>query len=161
MPRITLALLLTLLSSCYDDEPQNKHGLSSIPRTQFTYRGVVDRSIKLKFFVDKGQVSKLIARVETAYDYNHPLTYEWKLGEGVSLSSGQLTGQLERLQKNTPLELELNVNGFTGDIARFVRFEIIGSNQQKRAFADGIINSQDKSFERIVQEVELYKKDNQ
>lgn len=161
MPAIILALFLSLLTSCYEDQPQNKHGLSNVPLTKFTYRGVVERTIQLNFKVEKGETTKLIARVETQYDYNFPLNYEWKLGEGVSVSSGDLKGQIEKMQKDTPLEIELNVTGFKGDVARFVRFEILGTNPQKRVFVDGIINSQDKSFEKIVQEVELYKKSNQ
>lgn len=161
MPRIILILLLvSLLTGCYDDQPSNKHGLSTVPLTQFTYRGVVDRTIKLNFKVDKGSVSKLIARIETEYDYNFPLNYEWKLGEGVQVSSGELKGQISSMQKNSPLEIGLEVTGFSGDIARFVRFEVIGSNTEKRAFADGILSSQDKSFEKIVQEIEEYKKSN-
>lgn len=161
MPRIIFAtLLLSLLTGCYDEQTQNKHGLSMIPQSQFTYRGVVDRTIQLQFKTEKGQITKLIARVETQYDYNHPLQYEWKLGEGVQVSSGKLKDQIEKMQKETPLEIELNVTGFTGDVARFVRFEILGTNPNKRAFADGIINSQDKSFEKIVQEIENYKKNN-
>lgn len=161
MPRIILILLLvSLLTGCYDDQPSNKHGLSTVPLTQFTYRGVVDRTIKLNFKVEKGSVSKLIARIETEYDYNFPLNYEWKLGEGVQVSSGELKGQISSMQKNSLLEIELEVTGFSGDIARFVRFEVIGSNTEKRAFADGILSSQDKSFEKIVQEIEEYKKSN-
>ena len=155
---ILLALFISFASGCYDEQPLNKHGLSSIPQTQFTYRGVVDRTINLKFKVEKGGVSKLIAQIETQYDYNFPLNFEWKLGEGVLVSSGSLKGQIASLKKNTAIEIELEVIGFTGDIARFVRFEVIGSNPEKRAFADGIINSQDKSFEKIVQEIEEYKK---
>lgn len=161
MPAIILALFLSLLTSCYEDQPQNKHGLSMAPLTKFTYRGVVERTIQLNFKVEKGEITKLIAHVETQYDYNFPLNYEWKLGEGVSVNSGDLKGQIEKMQKDTPLEIELNVTGFKGDIVRFVRFEILGTNPQKRVFVDGIINSQDKSFEKIVQEVELYKKSNQ
>lgn len=161
MPAIILALFLSLLTSCYEDQPQDKHGLSNVPLTKFTYRGVVERTIQLKFKVEKGETTKLIARVEMQYDYNFPLNYEWKLGEGVSARSSDLTGQIDKLQKDQPLEIELNVTGFKDDAPRFVRFEILGTNPQKRAFADGIINSQDKSFEKIVQEVELYKKSNQ
>lgn len=159
MPAIIVISFLTLiLFSCYDEQPSNKHGLSSVPQTQFTYRGVVDRTINLKFRIEKGGVSKLIAQVETQYDYNFPLNFEWKLGEGVQISSGSLTGQIQSLKKNAPQEIELEVIGFTGDTTRFVRFEVIGTNPEKRAFADGIINSNDKSFEKIVQEIEEFKK---
>ncbi|AZZ38045.1 hypothetical protein CIK05_14950 [Bdellovibrio sp. qaytius] len=162
MPRIILfAFLFSFLSGCYDDKPLSKHGLSNVPLTQFTYRGVVDRTVKLKLKVEKGGVSKLTARIETEYDYDFPLNYEWKLGEGVQLSSGDLKGQISAMKKNTPLEIELDVIGFTGDIARFVRFEVLGTNPQKRVFADGVFSSQDKSFEKIVQEIEEYKKSNQ
>jgi len=163
MPRIIIliSLLAALLTGCYDEQPSQKHGLSKVPLTQFTYRGVVDRTIKLNFKIEKGGVSKLIARIETEYDYSFPLNYEWKLGEGVQVSSGALKGQISSMQKNSPLEIELEVTGFSGDVARFARFEILGSNADKRAFADGILSSQDKSFEKTVQEIEEYKKSNE
>lgn len=162
MPRIILAFfLLSLLTGCYDEQPQNKHGLSNVPLSQFTYRGIVDRSIQLQFKVEKGDVTKLIARIESQSDYDFPLNYEWKLGEGVTVNSGNLTGQIEKMKKGSALEIELNVNGFSSDARRFVRFEVLGTNPQKRAFADGIVSSQDKSFEKIVQEIEQYKKSNQ
>lgn len=162
MSRIVItAFLLLFVSGCYDDQPTNKHGLSNIPLSQFTYRGIVDRSIQLRFDVDKGEVTKIIARIETQYDYNFPLNFEWKLSQGVTLSSGQLKGQIENMKKGQPLEIELAVEGFSKDVPRFVRFEIIGTNPQKRAFVDGIVNSQEKSFEKIVQEIEEYKKSNQ
>lgn len=163
MPAIILfiTLLCSLLTGCYDEQPSNKHGISTVPTTQFSYRGVVDRTIKLSFKVDKGGVSKLTARIETQYDYNFPLNYEWKLGEGVQVSSGNLKGQISSMQKDSPIGIELEVTGFSGDVARFVRFEVLGTSPTKRAFADGIINSQDKSFEKIVQEIEEYKKSNQ
>jgi hypothetical protein len=156
-----MALLLSILTGCYDDQAENKHGLSSIPLSGFTYRGVVDRSIKLNFQVDKGEVTKITARIETQYDYDFPLNYDWKLGEGVSVINGDLKGQVAHMRKGAPIEIELAVTGFTKDVARFVRFEILGTNPQKRAFVDGVINSQEKSFEKIVQEIEEYKKSNQ
>lgn len=162
MPAIIfITLLLSLLTSCYDEQPQNKHGLSTVPLSQFTYRGVVDRSLHLKFEVDRADITKITARVEAQYDYDFPLNYEWKVSEGVSVKSGDLKGQIAHLRKGAPIEIELSVSGFSKDVARFVRFEVLGTNPQKRAFVDGIVNSQDKSFEKIVQEIEEYKKSNQ
>lgn len=161
MPRIILfGILMSFLTGCYEDQTKVNHALSTVPLTQYTYRGVVDRTIDLKFKVEKSNVSKLIARLETQYDYNFPLNYEWKLGEGVQTHSGSLKGQIENLKKGSAVEIELAVSGFNSDMARFVRFEVIGSNSEKRAFADGILNSQDKSFEKIVQEIEEFNKSN-
>lgn len=161
MPAIILAVLLSLLTGCYDDQSLSQHGLSNIPISQFTYRGVVDRTIQLHFNVDRGEITKITARIETQYDYDFPLNYEWKLGQGVSISSGDLKGQIEKMQKGQPLEIELAVTGFSKEESRFIRFEVLGTNPQKRAFVDGIVSSQEKSFEKIVQEVEAYKKSNQ
>lgn len=162
MPRIILSLFLfSILNSCYDERAEIKHGLSSIPLTGFTYRGVVDRSIKLNFLVDKGEATKITARLETQYDYDASLNYEWKLGEGVSVINGDLKGQVAHMRKGAPIEIELVVKGFTPEKASFVRFEILGTNPQKRVFVDGVLNSQEKSFEKIVQEIEEYKKSNQ
>lgn len=166
MPRIIhicILLISALFASCTDLKTnEENHGLSYIPRSQFTYRGVVDRSIKLNFIKDPQNPGRITAMVQTEYDYNDFLNFEWKLGEGVSLKEGQLTGQINSLKKNQPVKFEILVNGFDTDTKRFVRFEILGSNPQKRIFVDGIASSQsEKSFEKIVQEIEEFRKYNQ
>lgn len=166
MPRIKFIfsiLLFFLFSGCFDQKKQIKHGLSTIPVSQFTYRGVVERTIKLTFSVDKGETSKIIARIETEYDYNYPLRFQWKLGQHIQLVNGsQLQGEIAQMRKNAPLEFEIAVTGFNSETPRFIKFEVIGSNPQKRIFADGLVSSKpEKSFEKIVQEIETYKKENQ
>lgn len=163
MPRINIFILLITLflsSGCLESEVKNHHGLNMTPRSEFTYRGVVDRSIHLKFEIKKGPISKITARIEIDHDYNYPLNFEWKLGQDVQLTGGSLNGTIEKMQKNIPLEIELEVSGFNTDTPRFVRFEVLGTNPQKRTFADGVVSSSDKSFEKIVQEIEAYKKEN-
>lgn len=165
MPGIKLIFVFTMfcfLTSCF--ETKKDHGLSAVPTSQFTYRGEVDRSVKLKFKVSKKNISTLIAQVEAERDYDFPFNYEWKLGEQLALSEGRLTGQVNSMKKNQPVEFVIKVTGFNTDAARYVRFEIIGTNPAKplpRVFADGVISSHmESSFENIVQEVEQYKKDN-
>jgi hypothetical protein len=150
-------LVLILFFGCTKKHDiSNKHGISMIPISQYTYRGVVERSINLQFDVKKSTTSVIIARVEMGRDYDAPLRYEWKLVEGL------LKGEISSLKKDQPIDIELKVSGFDSEIPRFIRFEIMGANTGRPAFADGIVSSnEEKSFERIVQEVENYKKHEQ
>ena len=90
------------------------------------------------------------------YDYNHPFQYKWKLGPNVKLQKGySLTGSFPSIKKDTPVEITISVDQFQASDARFVRFEVFGTDPNKRIFSDGIISSQqENSFESIVQEVE-------
>jgi len=161
MPRIIVLIFsLFIVVSCAERKPDSHHGLSMFNRSQFSYKGLVDRSLKLKFKIDKNDVSKITAIIETDYDYNFPVNYEWKLGQFVTATDPQqLKGQLLQLEKNNPVEIQLSVKGFNSPENRFIRFEALGVNPQNRIFSDGIISSQiEYSFEKIVQEVENYKK---
>lgn len=163
MPALNIFLIIIFCFynfGCFEKKPAN-HGMSNIPISQFTYRGVVEKTIKLKFKVVKSNSSTIQAIAETEYDYNHPVKFEWKLGEGLKLSDGNLTGEIAYLRKNTPYTFTIKVNGFESVDPRFIRFEVIGTHESRRIYADGIIASQDeKSFEKIVQEIEEYKKYN-
>ena len=123
--------------------------------------GLVERSIKLKFQTQQDDISVITAIIETEFDYDYPVNYQWRLGEFLQPENVQdLTGQISSLQKNHPVKIKLNVKGFNIDaVARFVRFEAYGTNPKHRIFTDGVVSSQkNNSFESIVQEVELYKK---
>lgn len=136
------------------------HGLSPFPKSQLTYTGPVERVLKIQFKVFKNESSTLIAEVSSETDYLAPLQFSWKLGEGLELISGETSGQISQIKKNNPVQFRLKVKGFNSSQARFARFEIVGLLTERRVFADGVLNSNsENTFEKLVQEIELYKKE--
>jgi len=162
LKNLTLLIAIFNLSSCFEKKVSNQnHGLSFYNKSSFSYMGLVERSIKLKFQTHQDDISVITAVIETEFDYNYPINYQWRLGEFLQPENSQeLSGQISSLQKNQPVKIKLNVKGFNIDaVARFVRFEAFGTNPKHRIFTDGVVSSQkNNSFENIVQEVELYKK---
>lgn len=144
-----LILLLFLTSACTPQKSVKtlEHGMS--------YMGPVERNINLKLSLNKSSISKLTATVSVPYNYGSTLHYKWKLGPNVVLEQGTLVGTISSLQKNQAVTVAISVKNFNTDENRFVRFEVFGTDPQKRIFSDGIVSSnQPNSFENIVQEVE-------
>lgn len=160
MSTVNQLLLIAFLTAvgCTQKKDIAVHGMSSAPTTQYSYMGAAERILKLKFDVSKSRFNNkatLKAIVSLPFDYNSPLEYKWKLGEKVVLKSGELTGSVSALVKNIPIEISIDIDNFDSRQNRFVRFEIIGSDPNRRIFTDGIISShQENSFESVVQELE-------
>ena len=158
-PRLFTILIILFFATGCKETKQAKHGLKKIPVSAYTYKGLVEKSIQLKFKSTGTNPTTLTAEIEIPFNYQHPLNYEWKLGDQVKLSSGQIKGEVTNLEQNKKVEISIDVTGFKSDATRFVRFEIIGTNPQRKIYADGIYSSDvSSSFESIVQEVENYKK---
>ena len=153
-------VFLFFIFSCKENKKAN-HGLKNVPVSAYTYKGLVEKTIQLKFKSYGISPTTITAEVEIPYNYQYPLTYEWKLGDQVKLSVGQIKGEVALLQQNKKVEISIDVTGFKSNTTRFVRFEIMGTNPQRKIYADGIYSSDiSSSFESIVQEVENYKKHN-
>jgi len=159
-----LILFISFISlcSCPQKTDLSKHGMKAVPTSEFGYRGPVQRTIDLKFDLDKGSETTIQAIVSVPYSNQSPHRFEWRLGEGVELIQGDLKGSVLFEQNNKKQKIKIVVKGFDEkNIRRFVRFEIFGEQQSRPTFADGIVSSdQENSFEKIVQEVENYKKEN-
>jgi hypothetical protein len=141
------------------DDHQNLS--SQIPTSEMTYRGLVKRNIGLKFNVEKTDKTEITAQIELPQNYSEPLNYKWMLGKDVTLEYGNLSGEITNYEKNKPLFLKIIVQGFNNQTTKHIRFEIESKKMQQRIFADGIVsNHTENSFEKIVQEVEQYKKEN-
>ena len=133
--------------------------MSPVSTSQYSYMGPVERSIDLKLILSKAKLDSsatIRAVVNLPYDYRHSLQYKWKLGQNVKIKKGQnLTGSISLIKKNTPVEISITVDQFQAADVRFVRFEIFGTDPNRRIFSDGIVSShQESAFESIVQEVE-------
>ncbi len=160
-PRLFTILAISFFIISCKENKQAKQGLKKIPVSAYTYKGLVEKSIQLKFKSSGTNPTTISAEIEIPYNYQYPLNYEWKLGEQVKLSNGQIKGEVALLQQNKKVEISIDVTGFKSDAVRFIRFEIIGTNPQRKIYADGIYSSDiSSSFESIVQEVENYKKYN-
>lgn len=148
---------ILIFSSC--TQKKDRSGLSFVPRTEFGYRGAVDRTIQLKFNVEQSDISEVSAVVQAPENYKGLLSFKWSLGDGVQLESGKLDGQIK--SEKSKAILQIKVKNFTSEKLKHIRFEISGDQAGRRIFADGIISSQQKnSFEEIVKEIETYKKEN-
>ena len=157
-------LILTLnifLFGCTEKKKDlASRGLSPIATSQYSYMGPVERTIDLKLHLNKAQFNssaKIRAVVSLPYDYNQPLEYKWKLGQNVKLQKGfTLSGRISSLKKNNPVEITIAVDQFQAQVdTRFVRFEVFGTDPNKRIYSDGLVSShQENAFESIVQEVE-------
>ena len=159
---IYLFTIFIILSGCFKTKSKKEYGMHSISQSEFTYRGQIERSIELKFNVEKNEISEITTLAEIPKNYSGELSYKWSLGTNVKIEKGDLEGKILKLPENKKIKLQIFVKGFNADTARHIRFEIIGLNSARRIFADGIISSnQNNSFESIVKEVEAYKKENQ
>lgn len=136
-------------------ESLESRGMSSLSKTKYSYMGSAAREIDLKLSFKKSDISLIKAVIQVPYNYNSSFQYRWKLGSHVTLAEGSLTGFIQPLQKGEKAEVLLKVKNFNSDDHRFVRFEVFGTDPNKRIFSDGIVSSQqESSFESIVQEVE-------
>lgn len=155
--KIFILPLVFILSGCFEEKSMKEHGMQ-ISHSQFGYRGVVEKSLDLKFEKDFGSTSEITAVVSSGYGYPSELEYNWKLGPGVTLAAGELKGKISGLEKNKKMKLKIKVNGLDANQIRHVGFDIIGLNSTQRVYADGVVSSQvENSFEKIVQEVEQHK----
>ncbi len=162
---IIFNIFSVLLLGCFETSvPKSflsKNNSEQIAVSSFGYRGAVEKSIALKFNVEKNEISQITATVRLPENYKDSVKYKWMLGAGVTLTDGSLEQILKPTEDNQNLKIKILVRGFNSLPTKHVRFEIIGENSDRRIFADGIVSSnQENSFEAIVKNVEQYKKEN-
>lgn len=154
---IQIFIIALILSGCFNTETKKSDALKSISRSEFSYRGAVERSIDLKFNVKKLKISEITAKIKVPQNYNGRLNYKWIIGSGLQISTGIPEGSIE-ITNSKSAELKISVTGFDTEPTKHIRFEIIGEGSKQRIFADGIVsNNQENSFEEIVKEIENYK----
>ena len=157
---ISILTFSSLIFSCTEKKKDMQaRGMKPASTSQYSYMGPVERTIDLKLLLSKAKLDSsgaIRAVVSLPYDYKSPLQYKWKLGQNVKLQKGySLTGSIPSIKKDTPVEITISVDQFQASEARFVRFEVFGTDPNKRIFSDGIVSSQqENTFEAIVQEVE-------
>ena len=161
---ISISVLFLFISACFNQDrhiSNHSKSLSVVPTSQMSYRGIVQRAIGLKFKVVQSVDSEITAAIELPNEYTGALLYKWTLGEGLGAANTDLSGRIEKYEKNKVLFLKIVVQGFHTDSTKHIRFEISSEKTEKRIFADGIIaNNKENSFEDIVRQIEKYKKEN-
>jgi hypothetical protein len=128
----------------------------------FSSKGVVARTIQVHLNADSAESDnesvEVVATVSVPFDINEPLNYRWKLGEGVTLQQGELTGTVKQLLQNNPTTFKINVYGFSKQNNHQIGFEILGLKNRKKLIGDALIASDfENTFENIVQSVEKIK----
>lgn len=160
---------MVLVSACggflYENsaEASGERSVNSVLTSDFTGYGPVDRIIKIKIKPDQiAKIEKQVVTVKTTvtmpFDYPENLEYKWLLSENVQIKGGNATGTLNNFKANVPQEVEIQVVGFSEIENRQIVFQISGTKNGRRLFADGIITTQkENTFEDIVQNVEKIK----
>lgn len=159
-PQLILLVLFAVVFSIYqlNKVPPVRHSFASgINVSQYSSHGIVDRIINLKIETYQNKqsdsISEVAALVSLPFDYDGELHYKWTLGQNVILKEGPLSGTtIKSFQKDKPEKIYISVEGFTPENLRHIGFEIYGTKNSRRIFADGLISSQtEKSFEKTVQ----------
>ncbi len=132
--------------------------------SDFTENGVVDRIIQLKISEDhiaksETESVKINAQVEMPFDFDGPLEFKWILTENIYLQNGaSRSGLLKNMKAHQAQTVSIEVFGFSAKENRQVAFQVWGSKNGRKVFADGIIATQkEQTFEHIVQNVERIK----
>lgn len=157
-------VFVALLTATYFFQKQEK----SLPprhhflQSNFTSKGVVDRTIQLKLNFDKAESNsekvQISADVSLPFDFNDKLFFRWKLSQDVFLVDGEITGQLVGLKANEVRNISISVTGFSRENNHHVGFQIYGIKNGKTIFADALVASDlENTFENTVQNVEKIK----
>ncbi len=134
----------------------------NILQSIFTSKGVTNRIIRIELKYDQvkthGEEVEIKAYVTMPFSYSAILNYKWKLGEGVSIADGALTGQIGQLVKAEPQLITLRVKGFGQESNHQIGFEVIGERAEQTLYGDAMIASDlEDTFENTVQNVERLK----
>ena len=143
------------------EKKETKHFINT---SVFSSKGIVTRTINVKLNAEAGENDndnvEVIAVVSVPFNISEKLNYRWKLGEGVTLQNGELSGSVEQLVQLSPTVFKINVYGFSKKKNHQIGFEIIGLKNGKKLIGDALIASDfENTFENIVQNVEKLKAD--
>lgn len=129
--------------------------------SQYSSRGIVDRSINLKITSvhKRNSTTEVVAFVSMPFDFKGKIQYKWTLGQDVHLLEGQLAGDSEAdFRRSIPQQIRILVSGYGPENLRHIGFEAWADKNGRRLYAEGLISSQkENSFEDIVQHVEKLK----
>jgi hypothetical protein len=133
-----------------------------ILQSVFTSKGVTTRVIQIELKYDSvkshSEEVEIKALVSMPFNYSSTLNYKWKLGEGVSVTEGSVSGEIENLIKGEPRIVVLRVKGFGQESNHHIGFEVSGNRSDQVLYGDALIASDlENTFENTVQNVERLK----
>ena len=162
---ICLSLLIVMGSvsyAVYRKTTQSSRPKPFLLQSVFTSKGVTTRIIQIELQYEQVKTHnediEIKAYVTMPFSYSSALNYKWKLGEGVSITEGALTGQLNNLVKGESQLITLRVKGFGQESNHQIGFEVIGERAEQKLYGDAMIASTlEDTFENTVQNVERLK----
>lgn len=128
----------------------------------FASKGMGDKVLQVKMHFDEvktdAESTSVYADFTLPFDFEGQLNYRFKLGEGVAVESGELTGTVNSLKANKAHSIVLKVKGFSKQQNHHVAFEIFGSKNGRKIYGDALLASDlENTFENTVQNVEKIK----
>lgn len=132
---------------------ENNHRISKLASQQI-YQDYFDVRIKHESISTTENGQSVVKAIVTAKkDLPAGLTYTWKLGENVTSSSSDITGQLAAIKRGESQEVLLPVYGFTKQSKRFISFVINGKVDKHDLHKESLSSSRpEDSFEYVVQQ---------
>ncbi len=148
------------LGSVWLMKPEPKT-MSYIPSV-FATKGLGDKILQVKIRHDNveknSETSEVIAEVSMPFAFNPSLNYRWKIGQGVEVIEGAVSGSIDGLQAKESKTVRLKVRGFSREENHHIGFEIYGKNSGRAIYGDALSASdKENTFENTVQNVERIK----
>lgn len=128
----------------------------------FATKGLGDKILQVKIRHDdvstNSEESEVVAEVSMPFDFNSRLNYRWKIGQGVEVLQGDLSGFVDGLQAKDIKLVRLKVRGFSRQENHHLGFEIYGKSNGRAIYGDALSASDlENTFENTVQNVERIK----
>ena len=124
--------------------------------SQQVYQDYFDVRIKHDSISQTEDGLSLVKAIVTAKkDLPSGISYSWKLGEGVTSNSPEITGQLGAIPRGESQELVLPVYGFTKHSKKFLSFMVNGNVDRHELRKESLSSSRpEDSFEYVVQQAQ-------
>lgn len=156
---LTIAVAAVVLNG---HQPKSRAPKPPMLQSVFTTQGESSRVLRVEITNDVAALHsdtvEVRATLSTPFDIAAPIKYQWKIGENVTVESGERSGELPFLKKSEPVILVLKVKGFGQASNRHIGLEVTSSYHGRSLFGEALIASDPEStFEDTVQNVERIK----
>lgn len=86
-------------------------------------------------------------------DYNDSVNYSWEIPDDARVVSGNVNGIISKFEKNKPIELAIDVAGFSKEKRNYISFKIDGQINTLPVSQDILVSSRpEDSFEYLIQQ---------
>lgn len=159
---LTLAVCVIAGAGAMALKPKPELPTMSMIPSVFASKSLGDKILQVKIQHDEVQLnsdtSEVFVEISLPYDFSENLNYRWKIGQGVEVLAGELSGQVSGLKANEFKKLRLTVKGFSKQENHHIGFEIYGKKNGRSIYGDALSASDlENTFENTVQNVERIK----